>query len=279
MSLATGKRPIEAKSGAMTSTLRCFQVLELLAEEPFELGVSEIGQILSTPRASAHRLCATLIASGFVEHVPSSKRYRLTPKSLWVGSGYLRHSAIYRAAFFPIQELAKQAPGTVQLGVPSEGKVLFIHSVGYPGSTEAFADVGLKRALHATASGKLFLVDMPLEKVEELMSGGITKYTERTKITFKQMKEELQQIAAKGYAVNDEELLPGYFVFAAPVFDSSGSTVAAISVTMLSDQAHSGKEASHVALLCEAARKTSLQLGYSPLSHRTRFKRSLPPMI
>jgi len=263
----------------MTSTLRCFQVLELLAEEPFELSVSEIGEILSTPRASAHRLCATLFESGFVEHVPSSKRYRLAPKSLWVGSGYLRHSAIYRAAFFPVQALAKQVPGTAQLGVPSEGKVLFIHSVGYPGSTDAFADVGLIRALHATASGKLFLVDMPLEKVEELMSGGIRRYTERTKVTFRQIMEELEQIAAKGYAVNDEELLPGYFVLAAPVFDSSGSTVAAISVTMPSNQAHSGEEASHIALLLEAARKTSLQLGYSPLSHRTRFKRSPPPMM
>jgi DNA-binding IclR family transcriptional regulator len=279
MSLASAKTTNKPKTGSMTSTLRCFEVLELLAEEPFELSVSDIGEILSTPRASAHRLCATLVESGFVERVPDSKRYRLTPKSLWVGSGYLRHSAIYRAAFFPMQTLAKQIPGTAQLGVLSEGNVLFIHSVGYPGSTDAFADVGLIRALHATASGKLFLVDMPLEKVEKLMSDGMRKYTERTKVTFGQIKEELLQIAATGYAVNDEELLPGYFVLAAPVFDSSGTTVAAISVTMPSVQAHSGEEASHVALLCEAARKTSLQLGYSPLSHRTRFKRSAPPLL
>jgi DNA-binding IclR family transcriptional regulator len=258
----------------MTSALRCFQVLELLAEEPFELSVSDIADILSTPRASAHRLCATLVEGGFVERLPASKRYRLTPKSLWVGSGYLRHSAIYRAAFFPMQALAKQIPGTAQLGVLSEGKVLFIHSVGYPGSTEAFADVGLKRALHATASGKLFLVEMPLDKVEQLMSHGIEKYTERTMVTFDRMKEELVQIAAKGYAVNDEELLPGYMVLAAPVLDSSGSTVGAISITLPAAHAHSGKEASHAALLCEAARKTSLQLGYSPHSQMTQLKRS-----
>jgi DNA-binding IclR family transcriptional regulator len=258
----------------MTSALRCFQVLELLAEEPFELSVTDIAELLSTPRASAHRLCATLVEGGFVERLPAYKRYRLTPKSLWVGSGYLRHSAIYRAAFFPMQSLAKQIPGTAQLGVLSEGKVLFIHSVGYPGSTEAFADVGLKRALHATASGKLFLVDMPLDKVERLMSHGIEKYTERTMVTFDRMKEELVQISAKGYAVNDEELLPGYIVLAAPVFDSSGCTVGAISITLPADPTHSGENASHAALLCEAARKTSLQLGYSPHSQMTRLKRS-----
>jgi DNA-binding IclR family transcriptional regulator len=156
---------------------------------------------------------------------------------------------------------------------------LFIHSVGYPGSTDAFADVGLRRALHATASGKLFLVDMPLDNVERLMAHGMKRYTERTMVTFARMKEELAQIAAKGYAVNDEELLPGYIVLAAPVYDSSSTTVGTISITMPSELAPVGKEASYAALLCEAARRTSLQLGYSPHSQRTRLKRSLlsPP--
>jgi hypothetical protein len=124
MSLAGVQKAKSVKSNAMSSTLRCFQVLELLAEEPFELTVSDIAEVLAMPRASAHRLCATLVEGGFVEQVASNKRYRLTSKSLWVGSGYLRHSAIYRAAFFPMQELAKQIPGTAQLGVYSEGKVL-----------------------------------------------------------------------------------------------------------------------------------------------------------
>src|SRR6202041_2897986 len=128
-------------------------------EEPFELSVSDIAEVLSMPRASVHRLCTTLVEGGFVEHVSAHKRYRLTPKSLWVGSGYLHHSAIYRAAFFLLQALARQIPGTAQLGVLSEGRVLFIYSVGFPESMDAFADVGLRRALHATASGKLFLVD------------------------------------------------------------------------------------------------------------------------
>ena len=258
----------------MNSTLRCFKVLELLAEEPFELSVSDTAERLSMPRASAHRLCATLAAGGFIEPVPASKRYRLTAKSLWVGSGYLRHSAVYRAAFFPMQTLAKQIPGTTQLGILSEGKVLFIHSGGYPGTTDAFADVGLQRALHATASGKLFLADMPLDEVERLMAHGVERYTERTLVTFAQIKEELLQIAAKGYAVNDEELLPGFYYLAAPVLDATGATVGTISITMSAELAHSGNVASHVALLCEAARKTSLQLGYNPLSQVAQWKRS-----
>jgi IclR family KDG regulon transcriptional repressor len=263
------KRTI-ARSSAMTSTLRCLRVFELLAEEPFELSVSDISEALSMPRASVHRLCTTLIEGGFVEHVPAYKRYRLTSKSLWIGFGYLRHSAIYRAAFFSMQALAKQVPGAVRLGVLSEGKVLFIHSAGFSGSAEAFVDVGLRRPLHATASGKLFLADMPLDKVERLMSHGVEKYTERTTVSFVRMKKELIQVRANGYALNNEELLPGYVILAAPILDSSRSTVGAISVTLPTKDTSPEKISSYAQLLCEAARKTSLQLGYNPHSNASR---------
>lgn len=263
MPTTSAKRSKVVRSSAMTSTLRCFRVLELLAEEPFELSTSSIADILRMPRASVHRLCSTLVEGGFVEHVSSHKRYRLTPKSLWVGSGYLRHSAIYRAAFFPMQVLAKQIPGTVQLAVLSEGEVLFIHSVGYPGSADAFADVGLRRSLHTTASGKLFLAEMPLEKVKQLMQHGVAKYTERTIVSFVRMKEELNRVAVEGYAVNDEELLPGLFVLAAPVRDSSRKTTAAISITLSVRHKEVEKGLQYLELLCEAAHKASLQLGYS----------------
>lgn len=258
----------------MTSTLRCFRVFELLAEEPFELSVSDISDALSLPRATSHRLCATLMEAGFVERAPASKRYRLTPKPLWVGSGYLRHSAVYRAAFFPLQTLVKQVVAPAQLGIPFEGEVLFIHSLGGERTTDRFADVGLRRALHATASGKLFLAAMPLDRVKQLMSRGVAKYTEHTTVSFDRMEEDLKQIAVKGYAVNDEELFPGYVALAAPVYDATRHTVAAISITLPADRAHADDGTQFVAPLREAARQTSLLLGFNQSSRPSPANRS-----
>lgn len=48
-------------STAMSSTVRCLKVLELLAEEPFELSFTELAARLNVPKASAHRLCTTLV--------------------------------------------------------------------------------------------------------------------------------------------------------------------------------------------------------------------------
>ena len=254
----------DTKSMAMTSTLRCLHVLELLAENPFELGLSDLASILKTPKASAHRVCATLLEAGLVERDPVSRCYRLGPKTLWIGSGYLRHSAVYRAAFFPMQDLAKQVSGTVQLGILENDHVLFIHSVGYPGSSEVFADVGLRRPLHATASGKLFLLEMPPREIERLMSQNLHKFTEDTIISLGAMQQELLKTSQNGYAMNHEELLPGYSVIAGPVRNHQGRTAAAISVTLSSHHLKDNGEAAVATLVRHATHKASIQLGLRP---------------
>jgi DNA-binding IclR family transcriptional regulator len=250
-------------STAMSSTVRCLKVLELLAEEPFELSFTELAARLNVPKASAHRLCTTLIEAKLIAQEPATRRYMLSSHALWIGSGYLRHSAIYRAAFFPMQDLARQLPGTVQLGVLDQDYVLFIHSVGYPGALDAFADVGLRRPLNATASGKIFLASMPTEAVDRIMSKCTQRYTSSTITSSARMKQEIALVKKMRYARNVEELLPGYWVLAAGVVAKDGRPVAAISITLPLAEFTPERETAIAALLKETARKTSLQFGHN----------------
>ena len=96
-----------------------------------------------------------------------------------------------------MQELARQVPGTVQLGVLDQDYVLFIHSVGYSGAPHAFADVGLRRPLNATASGKIFLAGMPQESVERIMAKSTEKYTSSTITSLAKMKQEITHVEAR----------------------------------------------------------------------------------
>ena len=249
-------------STAMSSTLRCLKVLELLADEPFELSFSELAARLDIPKASAHRLCTTLIEANLIKQEPATRRYMLTSHSLWIGSGYLRHSPLYRAAFFPMQELARQFPGTVQLGVLDGDYVLFIHSVGYSGAPDAFADVGLRRPLNATASGKIFLAGMSPKEVERIMAKCTEKYTSSTITSAGRMKQEIAQVQKTRYARNVEELLPGYWVLAAGVVGQDGLPAAVISITLPLGEFTPEREASVATCIKEAARKASLQLGH-----------------
>lgn len=250
-------------STAMSSTLRCLKVLELLAEEPFELSFTDLAAKLEVPKASAHRLCTTLIEANLITQEPVSRRYMLNSHALWVGSGYLRHSPIYRAAFFPMQELARQVPGTVQLGVMDQDYVLFIHSVGYSGAPHAFADVGLRRPLNATASGKIFLAGMAPDALERIMAKSSERYTSSTITSLVKMKQEIVQVRKMMYARNVEELLPGYWVLAAGVGGHENNPAAAISLTLPLEELSPENEIKIAGLVKEAARKASLQLGHA----------------
>lgn len=250
----------------MRSTLRCLKVLELLADEPFELSFTELAARLGVPKASAHRLCTTLIEANLITQEPVTRRYMLSSHALWIGSGYLRHSPLYRAAFFPMQELARKFPGTVQLGVLDQDQVLFIHSVGYAGAPHAFADVGLRRPLNATASGKIFLASMPPKEIERIMSGCTEKYTSSTITTLVRMKQEIARVNKQRYARSVEELLPGYWVLAAGVLGQDDRPVAAISITLPVGEFTPELESAVAALVQEAARKASLQFGRGSLT-------------
>jgi DNA-binding IclR family transcriptional regulator len=258
---------MEKASTAMTSTLRCLKMLELLADEPFELSFTEIAARLKVPKASAHRLCTTLLEASLITQHPATRRYMLSSHALWIGSGYLRHSDLYRAAFFPMQELARQLPGTVQLGVLDEDYVLFIHSVGYAGAPDAFADVGLRRPLNATASGKIFLAGMTPKQVERIMAKSARSYTSSTITSPARMQKEIDQVKKLRYARNVEELLPGYWVLAAAVFGEDEQLAAAISITLPVSEFTPDREVSVAALLKEAGRKISLQFGRGGNSH------------
>lgn len=249
----------------MSSTLRCLKVLELLADEPFEFSFTELAGRLEIPKASAHRLCTTLIEANLITQEPVTRRYMLSSHALWIGSGYLRHSPLYRAAFFPMQELARQFPGTVQLGVLDKDYVLFIHSVGYSGAPDAFADVGLRRPLNATASGKIFLAGMRPEEVDRIMLKCTEKYTSSTITSLPRMKQEIAQVKKVRYARNVEELLPGYWVLAAGV-GQEDLPAAVISITLPLEEFTADQEAAVAALIKEAARKASLQLGHSGIA-------------
>lgn len=254
-------------STAMSSTLRCLKVLELLADEPFELSFSELAARLDIPKASAHRLCTTLLEANLITQEPLTRRYMLNSHALWIGSGYLRHSPLYRAAFYPMQELALQIPGTVQLGVLDQDYVLFIHSVGYAGAPDAFADVGLRRPMNATASGKIFLAGMTNAEVDRVMAGSSVQYTASTITAPGRMKKELEQVRKMRYARNVEELLPGYWVLAAGVSPGADDfPAAAISITLPLSEFSAEKEQIISGLVKEAARKTSLQLGPSSVT-------------
>ena len=263
---------------AMSSTLRCFRVLEALAREPYEISLSEISAEHGLPKGSAHRLMATLLESGFVEQDESSRRYRLTGTALWMGGAFLRHSTLYRVAFPVLQELSARVEGLVHLGAWDRESVLYLHTVGPPSSLYLFADTGERRPLHATGLGKAMLAFRPDADLARVFAQSVERFTEKTITEIDQMRREIEHIRAEGCAFDDEEGVLGLRCVAAPIWDRNGMACAAISASAPSHEMDGERRDRVGAIVREGALRISVQMGYRPkTTNLSSLLRSRPP--
>ena len=177
MARRIGRAKTKHRVGAVQ---RCLQVFEILAGEPYVLSLAEISSSLSLAKSSTHRLMNLLVDSGFVEQEPATRRYALTPKVLWIGSSYLRNSAVERSAHALLSQLSDETGTTSHLAVWDSGTALLLHSTDPSSATSLFVEVGERRPVHATALGKALLAYRPSVELKRICQGGLAQFTPRT---------------------------------------------------------------------------------------------------
>jgi len=91
--------------------------------------------------------------------------------------------------------------------------------------------IGRHIDLHCTAQGKALIAALSDEKLDKLFEGReLSRFTPRTISSPAALKVHLAMVRANGFAVNDEEQVPGVKAVAVPVLDSLGTVVASVSV-------------------------------------------------
>jgi IclR family acetate operon transcriptional repressor len=107
---------------------------------------------------------------------------------------------------------------------------------------------------------------LPVEELEELLTGlTYERFTPRTLVQPAKLKRELAKIREQGFAIDDEEAVPGARCVAAPIFDASGKVAAAISVSGPITRVTSDKLQALSTAVKKAAAVVSTRLGYSGL--------------
>lgn len=255
---------ISKTPGAMSSTLKCLRVLDVLANAPYQFTLTELSEVLGLGKSTVHRFVTTLMAAGYVEQELLGKRYRIAKKALWIGSSYLRHSAIYRCGFSLLEELSRKTEAMSHLAVLDGESVLYLHTSGPPRSLNLFADSGERRPVHATALGKAMMACQPDSYVRQVFSRKCERYTPNTIVDFERMEEELQKVRRLGYAIDDEEGVLGLRCIAVAIRDGNEAAVAAISVSGSREKVTDEAIPRLAYLVKEAALRISVQLGYRP---------------
>jgi DNA-binding IclR family transcriptional regulator len=203
---------------------RALAILAAFSSARPDLGVSELAAELGMHKSTVSRLLAVLQARGLVRR--DGDRFSPGPELARLGMIAVRSLALALVAAEPLQRLAEQTGETINLAVRQGDQALNVHQVQSAHFVGLTDWTGRGAPLHATANGKALLAfgdgDLP-EVLEPLTALTIADPAA--------LEQELDEVRRRGYATAVEELERGLHAVAAPVFDSTGSCVAAVSVS------------------------------------------------
>lgn len=208
------------------SLARGLKILDLLHQSPGGLSITELAERLEVDKGSASRLMATLVSYGYAEKDPLTRRCHLGPQVVSLGRSALARLPLPAAARPFLRQLMEQTGECAHLGVPAQGKVLYIDQVESPATLRVNAQIGQMSPLHCTALGKALLAFGDLE-----LSTPLEAFTPHTLTDPQALLQHLAEVRQAGYALDDEEFDHGVRCIAAPVFDFQGRLAGSIGIS------------------------------------------------
>ena len=173
----------------------------------------------------------------------------------------------------PLRERAREAlwelwrvtQETVNLAVLDGLEVVYIDCLESPHDFRLVSNVGMRAVLYRTALGKAIVAFLPPEQRELLVKSlRFQAFTPHTLTSPEQLNRELNAIHKSAYAVDNEESVLGVRCIAAPIMDSKGIAVAAISISGPTSRITTQKTASLGNVVKATAREIALRIVSPP---------------
>jgi DNA-binding IclR family transcriptional regulator len=218
-----------ARESPESAVARALALLTAFSFRDPVLGVSELGRRVQLPKSTVHRLLGILVTEGFVERTPDD-RYRLSLKLYEIGQEVVSTRLLRQVGHVPLERLHTESGEAAHLAVLSGADVVYLDRLESPQMMGLFTKVGRRHAAHATSSGKVLLAFGSQAEVDEVVAAGLPRLGPRTITTRTRLNQALAEIRKVGHAISTDESAPGVVSIAAPIFDSVGACVAAVSV-------------------------------------------------
>lgn len=211
---------------------RALSILETLSDYNEGLGVTEISDRIGLHKSTVHRLLGTLIYKGYVTQDSESNKYKITLKLFELGNKKVEDLDILTVSKPYTKELMGKVNEVVHFVIREGNNIVYIDKVEADNTIRMASTIGRRSPLYCTAVGKAILAQLSDKEVEKIWnSSKIEKLTEFTITDLKEMKEELEKVRQKGYAIDNEENELGVRCAGAPVFNRFGKVEGAISIS------------------------------------------------
>ena len=214
------------------SAERSFAILECVGAAENPIPLAAVARQTALNRATTYRLLAVLTRMGWIHKDEADGTYTLGYKVFALGRRQSQLETITHHAQPFIRRLAWDLGETVHLAALEGPQVVYCDKVEPPEGHAVSTAVGMRLDAHATGVGKAVLAWLDPDEVRQLYRQHPPHaHTGRTITNVDALLQELAAIRLQGYAMDEGEMIPGLTCVAAPIMNSIGRAVVAVSVS------------------------------------------------
>jgi IclR family acetate operon transcriptional repressor len=244
---------------------RAIAILRLFADTDTPLSLTTVARSAALTPATAHRILGTLVRERLLSHDADSERYRIGPDSLFLFAAAARRFGIV-AARSELEALVATVHETAAIGVIDGSDTLVVLQVESDLPLRFSRPVGTRVPVHASAMGKAILAFSDEGSPEGIAAlGDLNRFTPHTITSRKRLRSELDEVRARGWAVNDSERYDGVRAIAVPIVHQDGRATAAVGLQGPASRLPDTRTAEVVGALQRTAESLSRHVSVSTL--------------
>lgn len=243
---------------------RAIKILNFFTLSQTSMGIVEMSERMHLSKSTVHGLVKTLEHYGFLRQDHETRKYSLGFRIYELGATLQSTLQLNQIAADPIHSLSKRTKLDVRISIWDENSVLFTLSA--LGTTSGnFKKIGPRLPAYCSAHGRTFLAYFEADQLNDyLKNTEFVSYTPFTITSRDELMQEIERTRTRGYAVDSEELYLGKAAMGAPIFQSKGVMVAALSIAGDPSEVLEKNEKKIAGELLKTATYISRELGHIP---------------
>ncbi|MBP2234375.1 DNA-binding IclR family transcriptional regulator [Sinorhizobium kostiense] len=197
------------------------------------MNLVEMAEVTGLNKSTVQRSAYTLEALGYIAKEPQSKRYRLTPKSLEIGSGYLQTSELIERANPYLHELNRSTRESCNLLEPSGTDMTYVSRFASHKQISIHVPLGQRLPMYCTSAGRAYLSALSPEEAAAIIARSrLVAYTQNTETDPSRLAKIVRKAHGDGFACSNEEYYVGDIAVGAAIVNAEGRPLGAVNIAV-----------------------------------------------
>ncbi|MDO4636902.1 MAG: IclR family transcriptional regulator [Lautropia sp.] len=205
--------------------VRLFAIMEAMSRGLCYFTLQEMVQETGIPKPTVYRILQQLESAGLLQRDGDERHYGLGARLRQIAHGLLLNDSLHSGRHLILQQLREAIGESCNLTALSNGEVVYLDRVETAAPLRFYLHPGSRVPVHCSATGKLFLGQLSVRQRQQLLgSGPLEKHTANTLTDLSALENEIERCRHDGYAIDNEEFLPGLICLAVLVPSQHGKS-------------------------------------------------------